>query len=175
MSQLMLPRFNEPKEGVDFKFIENTFPSLTIQILSGDYKDIVYVYKYVGLKAISETEEEELKDFDDIHAEYNMVEEEPEEVRLSFDYEILENPNLCATHHHPDFEMFVGSILSVILVDATTNEGSKYTMFTKTEDGGIERLEIITPVLPENSVHVNDLKVSGVFARILAFFKKLFW
>jgi hypothetical protein len=166
MSSILIPPgLLPPVEGQDFVFIENTEAALKIKILREDYKDITYVYKYVALippaPAIPKDE------FDDVDAQYNMVEEEEETARLKFDYLVIDNPLQFATNHNPDFERLIGDILSYILTDATTNPSTKYTMFSVDAEGKIENLKPVKDsALRDKIVGVPEKKSGGLMAMV---------
>lgn len=156
-----------PVEGVDYEFIESDEHALKIKLLSHGWEGVVYVYDHVALNAPNQNSEV-VDEFDDIDAKYNLVEEAPEDVVLKFNYQILDNPNKCVTRSHPPFEIWLGEILSAILVDATTNEKTKYSMFSKTDEGKIESLQ--PPKKSITNLSPPQIKTVSVWGRVKNFF-----
>lgn len=162
-----------PVEGRDYEYIENEDNALQIRILRIDYAGIVYAYRYVAL--IPPAPPIPKDEFDDIDAEYNMVEEEPDETaKLKFDFVVLENPNGFVTTHVPEFEILLGDILANILMDAATNEASKYTMVAKNAEGKIEKLKPLKEGKLKNRIIGVPPKTvaatGGIFGKIKRFF-----
>jgi hypothetical protein len=161
MSSLILPEKKfTPVEGVDFEYVPSEDIGLKIRILTGEFKNIVYQYNYVGIIEPQPTDDF----FDDVDAKWNFAEDEPQEAVLKYDYIVLDNPENYATKHSPLFELLLGDVLSVILMDAATNSDSKYSMFSKNDEGKIERL--LTPVKP---VPV-PTKTVGAWSKVKNFF-----
>jgi hypothetical protein len=135
-----------PIEGTHYEFLDNDDCALAIKIIKNPtigadpFEELVYMYQYVSLHT---PKSDVPDDFEDIDADCNFVEEEEPEIRLKFDYVVVENPKNYATRSNPDFEILVGDILTNVLIDATTNVNTKYTMFSKTDSGIIEKLKPI--------------------------------
>lgn len=87
---------NNPRETVDYKLIES--PDIQdqydVQILKGEYTDVIYKYGSVSFK------------------------EEKKQLRILFDYEIIETPiNLISENlkSDPKFKELISNILGAIL------------------------------------------------------------
>lgn len=167
---LIMPQLNsrDPKEGIDFEYVESDTNALTIRILRADFGGVVYQYDYVTLSGLVQKDEPD-DDFFDKDAAFNMVEDEDEsEPRLKFDFTVLQNPGQYDTRHNPEFEFLIGDILSFILLDASTNTETKYSMFSKSDEGKIEKM--LPPKPGTKSVNES----TSFFARLWNWVKSLF-
>ncbi len=161
-----------PVEGRDYEFLPNDDDALKIRILRNDYRGIVYVYEYVAL--IPPPVPIPKDEFDDVDAQYNMVEEEDQSARLKFDYVILENPEEWITKHVVEFDTLVGDILSQVLIDAASNPESKYSMVSKNDEGKITALKPIKKKTIGSNVTSLPVRTAptlqGFFRRVSKFF-----
>lgn len=123
---------HDPVEDIDFEYCDNPAKALTFKILTGPFKDILYMYEFVALHGLEPPEK--------IEDDYEIGSED-HTIRLQFDYYIFENPNEVYTRQEPEFEMLMGDILSKVLLDATSNPETKYDMFVKNEEGKILNLK----------------------------------
>jgi hypothetical protein len=154
-------QYEEPKEGIDWEYVDNEDNALVVRIKTGPWKDIQYVYQYVSLIAPPAPPPKD--EFDDIDAKYNMVDEEEETARLKFDYVVLDNPLKAVTKHSHEFELLLGDILAAILWDAVTNSETKFSMVSKSDKGKIEGLQPLKDgKIKDKLVKLNTPKSGGI-------------